>query len=219
MVRTLTGEGVPNITQPTAEYPYGKYKDKTSPSTNDGTELSERTLGDCYQGMLNTITGAGMTPNNEPERKGASQFQEAVELLKPIGTAIIGSSDGTSFEVLESKIRVPGITFGVGFESASTTGTTFGGNFHIKRGGSLDTTRNYIVTVSPAFAVLGSVPLTVAAAPRGVAAAHTPYFLNVLNTDSYWANLLFYFGNSMSTAEAMVAARAVVTVYDAGPVS
>lgn len=39
MVRTLVGEGVPNITQPTAEYPFGKYKDKSPPNANGGSEI------------------------------------------------------------------------------------------------------------------------------------------------------------------------------------
>lgn len=217
-MRTLTGEGVPNITQPTAEYPFGKYKDKTSPSTNDGTELSERTLGDCYQGMLNTITGAGMTPNNEPERKGDSQFQKAVELLKPVATCVVGTSDETTFTVLSSIIRDQEITLGTGY-IANTSNTDFlVANFHIKRNGSVDTSRRYIVTASPAYKIDVSDPVTTSKIPK-IIVAHSPYFNNINISIGGLSNLLFLFSENVSPSDALSYARAVLTIYDAGPVS
>ena len=38
-MRTLTGQGIPNINPATQEYPFGKFKNKTSALTNDGTEI------------------------------------------------------------------------------------------------------------------------------------------------------------------------------------
>lgn len=217
-MRTLTGEGVPNITQPTAEYPFGKYKDKTSPSTNDGTELSERTLGDCYQGMLNTITGAGITPNNEPERKGDSQFQKAVELLKPVGVAVVGSDDGSTFTVLASKVRDPEISFGTGYTANESDSRFLSANFHVKRNGSVDTTRNYIVVANPAYKFAGATLLTIALTPK-VFVAHSPYFNNMNIAIGGLSNLFFEYEQDMTPSDAVGLARAVLTVYDAGPVS
>ncbi len=218
-MRTLTGEGVPNITQPTAEYPFGKYKDKTSSSTNDGTELSERTLGDCYQGMLNTITGAGITPNNEPERKGNSQFQKAVELLKPVGVALVGSNDdGATFKVLASKVRDPEISFAAGCITNDSESQFLSANFQILRNNVVDTTHNYIVTATPAYKFAGATLVTIALTPR-VFVAHNLYFNNMSIYLSNLSNLFFEFTQGVQPTDAKALSRAVLTIYDAGPVS
>ena len=115
MVRTLIGEGVPNIQAPSPEFPFGKFKNKSSANTNDGTELSERVLGDLYQGMLNTITRTGETPNNQPETALSSQFADAVELLKPVAVVVIGKNAGGDFAVLASKVRDTALSVTVNF--------------------------------------------------------------------------------------------------------
>ena len=218
MVRTLTGEGVPNITQPTAEYPYGKYKDKTSSSTNDGTELSERTLGDCYQGMLNTITGAGITPNNEPERKGDSQFQKAVELLKPVAVVVVGSNDsGATYQVLASKIRDQAVTVTADFFPMGTSERyVFTANLCIKRNNSVDTSRRYIVSGSPAFngsEVLPTIP--------HIVFVHKPYFDNKAPYAGLeeQANFFYQYPAEVTPENAKKLSCAVVTIYDAGAAS
>lgn len=219
MVRTLIGEGVPNIVQPSTEYPYGKFKDKSSASSNDGTELSERVLGDYYQGMLNTITGAGMTPNNLPERKGNSQFQNAVELLKPVGVALVGSDDnGSTFKVLASKVRDPDITFGAGYVANTLDVGYLVANFYINRKGVLDATRRYIVTATPAFDFPTASLLSLAMSPR-IVAAHSPYFNNTNLSIGGLSNLFFVYPVEVPPSTAVTLARAVLTVYDAGPVS
>lgn len=219
MVRTLIGEGVPNITQPTAEYPFGKYKDKTSSSSNDGTELSERTLGDCYQGMLNTITRTGATPNNQPETALTSQFADAVELLKPVGVAVVGSNDdGATFKVLTSKVRDPKISFAAGCITNDSESQFLSANFQILRNNVLDTTHNYIVTVSPAYKFAGATLVTIALTPR-VFVAHNLYFNNMNIYLSNLSNLFFEFSQGVQPTDAKALARAVLTIYDAGPVS
>lgn len=218
MVRTLIGEGVPNIVQPSTEYPFGKFKDKTSASTNNGTELSERVLGDMYQGMLNTITRTGATPNNQPETALLSQFADAVELLKPVGVALVGSDDGSTFTVLASKVRDPEITFGTGYTANSDEAQFLSANFHIKRNGSVDTSRNYIVVASPAYKFTGASILTVMFTPR-VYVAHSPYFNNMNISIAGLSNLFFYYPQNVVPSDAVSLARAVLTVYDAGPVS
>ena len=219
MVRTLTGEGVPNITQPTAEYPFGKFKNKTSAGTNDGTELSERTLGDCYQGMLNTITRAGITPNNQPETALSSQFADAVELLKPVGVAVVGSDDGgTTFKVLGSVIRDPEITFSAGFKPNSSDINILSANFQIKRNGVVDDTHRYIVTASRAYKFSPLNVFDVYVTPQ-VFVAHSPYFNNMSIFVSDLSNLFFLYADNVTPTQAVNFARAVLTVYDAGPVS
>ena len=220
MVRTLIGEGVPNIVQPSAEYPFGKFKDKTSASTNDGTELSERVLGDCYQAMLNTITGAGMTPNNEPERKGGSQFQKAVELLKPVGVAIIGSDDGTTFKVLSSIIRNPAITLSAeGFVGNENT-NMFLANFQIKKSGSIDNSRKYMVAATSALDFNLFVSGLQWPYASRVIIEHNPYFNNkpAHVSDQANPNIVFAYPDLVQPEYALLWARAVLTIYDAGPV-
>lgn len=219
MVRTLIGEGVPNIVQPSTEYPFGKFKNKTSASSNDGTELSERVLGDLYQGMLNVITRTGATPNNQPETALSSQFAEAVELLKPVGVALVGSDDnGSTFKVLASKVRDPDITFGAGYVANTLDVGYLVANFYINRNGALDTTRRYIVAATPAFDFPTASLLSLAMSPR-IVAAHSPYFNNTNISIGGLSNLFFVYPVEVSPATAVTLARAVITVYDAGPVS
>lgn len=219
MVRTLIGEGIPNIVQPSPEYPFGKFKNKSSNSSNDGTELSERVLGDMYQGMLNTITRTGVTPNNQPETALSSQFADAVELLKPVGVAIVGSDDGgTTFKVLGSVIRDPDVTFGTGYIANTLDVGYLVANFYINRNGALDTTHRYIVTATPAFDFPTASLLSLAMSPR-IVAAHSPYFNNTNISIGGLSNLFFVYPVEVSPSTAVTLARAVITVYDADPVS
>lgn len=220
MTRTLIGEGVPNIVQPSPEYPFGKFKNKTSANTNDGTELSERVLGDMYQGMLNTITRTGATPNNQPETALTSQFADAVELLKPVGVALVGSDDGSTFTVLASKVRDPDITFGTGYVANQSDVGYLSANFHIKRNDVLDEGRRYIVVATPAYKFSGATIVNVALTPR-VYVAHSPYFDNTNIFLNDLSNLVFMYptGITVPPETAVRLARAVLTVYDAGPVS
>lgn len=211
-MRTLTGQGIPNITAASPEYPFGKYKDKTSAQVNDGTELSERTLGDCYQGMLNTITRTGATPNNQPETAFSSQFADAVELLKPVAVAVVGSDNGTTFGILAAK------TWGnITLEMGSVSGTS--GNIAayllIKRGGSLDSSHHYIVSAVPAVSsAIGNWVYT-----PTVYAYNAPYFSNKdYESGANPANLNFYGNTSLSASDMKKHCRAIVMVYDAGPV-
>ncbi len=219
-MRTLTGEGVPNITQPTAEYPFGKFKNKSSANTNDGTELSERVLGDCYQGMLNTITGAGITPNNEPEKKGDSQFQKAVELLKPVAVAVIGENTaGNDFVVLASKVRDPAITLDCRLYDGGSDAAVYFANFNIKRNGSVDTSRRYIITASPAFNMENASAAALLYLPK-IAFVHRPYFNNVVPAGLEEAPNFFYlFPQAVSFENARALSAAIVTIYDAGAAS
>lgn len=218
-MRTLTGSGVPNIQAPTTEFPYGRYKDKSSANTNDGTELSERTMGDTFQGLLNTVTRAGMTPNNEPESTTNSQIADAIELLKPVGTCVIGSDDGgTTFKVISSVIRDPDVTFGTGYIANTLDVGYLAANFYINRNGVLDTTRRYIVTATPAFDFSTASLLSLALSPR-IVAAHSPYFNNTNISIGGLSNLFFLYPAEVPPSTAVTLARAVLTIYDAGPVA
>lgn len=84
-MRTLTGSSIPNIdTTDLASYPYGRFKDKTSSTSSDGTEISERTFGDVYQGMLEVIRRAGITPSGTAEKKDDSDIADAIEKMQPV---------------------------------------------------------------------------------------------------------------------------------------
>lgn len=228
MARTLIGEGVPNIVQPSTEYPFGKFKDKTSASSNDGTELSERVLGDMYQGMLNTITGTGITPNNLPERKGDSQFQKAVELLKPVATCVVGANND-SFEILSSVIRDPEITLGASAKTNPEDLPYLSANFRILRNGVIDDSHRYLVTATPVCDLKkvwdAQIPLAaMIATPKvivglGNGTSSSPYFNNISIYIYNISNLFFLYPQAVSPSDALAFAKAVITVYDAGPVS
>lgn len=218
-MRSLTGQGIPNIEAATPEYPYGKYKNKTSALTNNGTELSERTMGDTFQGLQNVVTRTGATPNEQPETALESQIADAVELLKPVGVAVVGSDDGgTTFKVLSSVKRDPDVTFGTGYVANTLDVGYLVANFYINRNGVLDTTRRYIVTATPAFDFPTASLLSLAMSPR-IVAAHSPYFNNTNISIGGLSNLFFVYPTEVSPETAVTLARAVITVYDAGPVA
>ena len=106
-MRTLTGSSIPNIdTTDLANYPYGKFKNKTSETANDGTELSERTLGDVYQGMIEIIRRAGITPSETAEMKDDSDIADAIDFLSPVMILKCGyDSAGAAYDVLTSKAK------------------------------------------------------------------------------------------------------------------
>lgn len=225
MVRTLIGEGVPNITQPSTEYPFGKFKNKTSASSNDGTELSERVLGDLYQSMLNTITRTGATPNNQPETALSSQFADAVELLKPVATCVVGANND-SFEILSSVIRDPEITLGASAKTNTEDSPYFSANFHILRNGVVDDSHRYLVTATPVCDLKrvwdAQIPLVaMIMTPKvivglGSGTSSSPYFNNISVYFYNISNLFFVYPQAVSPTDALAFAKAVITVYDAG---
>lgn len=209
MVRTLIGEGVPNIVQPSTEYPFGKFKDKTSASTNNGTELSERVLGDMYQGMLNTITRTGATPNNQPETALLSQFADAVELCKPVAIVTVGNDNGTTFKVLRSIVRDPALTFVTSQATYESDTDIFSAFFNIKRNGSVDATHKYIVVATPTCTLL-----QVRSTPK-VFVRGGDFFDNTASTVG---NLVFLYSEAVSPSTAVGLAQAVLVIYDAGEI-
>jgi len=84
-MRTLTGQGVPNIDPPDASYPYGRARNSDPPSARNGTPLLETNLmTDCGYAMLAVMKEAGIVPNESAENIDVSQFKTA--LLSLIGT-------------------------------------------------------------------------------------------------------------------------------------
>ena len=78
-MRTLTGSSIPNIdTSDTTNYPKGRFKNDTGLNTNDGTEVSERTLGDLYQAFVEILRIYGETPDENPEHKDNSQIAKCL---------------------------------------------------------------------------------------------------------------------------------------------
>lgn len=68
---------------PSSEYPFGAFKDKTSPTGTDGTPLVADWPNDIYGFLQTLLAKAGVTPSGQPDRVGGSQYYSALlSLLK-----------------------------------------------------------------------------------------------------------------------------------------
>ncbi len=86
-MRTLIGQSIPNITAPTASFPYGRAKDSSPPSSRNGTPLKEANLiTDTQYSILAVMKEAGLAPNEQPEEIDNSQFKDAI--LSLINSAV-----------------------------------------------------------------------------------------------------------------------------------
>lgn len=174
-MRSLTGSSIPNIdSSDLANYPRGRFKNDSTPTAADGTELSERTLGDLYQAAIELLRLAGITPSETAEKKADSDIADAVGFLKPIAILKLGGAGGTTCAILNSK-AVAGYTFEYVKSSYSSITCTARNKLTIKKDGVVST-ENFIVQVSPCIS-LG------AASTNIVAAYH-----DSLNSADYFEN-------------------------------
>ena len=174
-MRSLTGSSIPNIdSSDLANYPYARFKNDSTPTAADGTELSERTLGDLYQAAIELLRLAGITPSETAEKKADSDIADAIGFLKPIAILKLGGGGIGEVAVLNSS-AVAGYTFTYVASSYSSVTYTAKNKLTILKD-SVVSTENFIVHVTPVLTV-GGAGLNVVAAKHGA-----------LDSDSYFTN-------------------------------
>lgn len=67
-----------NSNPPTAEYPFGSFKNRSSPTSNDGTTLDAPWSNDLFTLHWKLLIEAGMIPNGEVDTVESSQYYEAL---------------------------------------------------------------------------------------------------------------------------------------------
>jgi len=113
-MRSLTGSSIPNIdSSDLANYPRGRFKNDSTPTAADGTELSERTLGDLYQAAIELLRRSGITPSETPEKKADSDIADAIGFLSPVMVIKVGCD--------KSSIKVLGGSYKAGYTAEYTT--------------------------------------------------------------------------------------------------
>ncbi len=108
-MRSLTGSSIPNIdSSDLANYPYARFKNDSTPTAADGTELSERTLGDLYQAAVELLRRAVITPSETPEKKADSDIADAIGFLSPVMIIKVG---------YDSTVKVLGGSYKAGYSA------------------------------------------------------------------------------------------------------
>lgn len=68
---------------PTPQYPYGAFRDRSSPTATDGTKLQEDWSNDFFALHWALLKNAGMTPNGKADTVESSQYFDAlIEVIK-----------------------------------------------------------------------------------------------------------------------------------------
>jgi len=65
----------------TSAQPQGAFKNRTSPSSEDGSYMEKDWLNDWSAYMSSLLVNAGITPNNNVDEVGASQYYDALTSL------------------------------------------------------------------------------------------------------------------------------------------
>jgi len=142
-MRSLTGSSIPNIdSSDLANYPYARFKNDSTPTAADGTELSERTLGDLYQAAVELLRRAVITPSETPEKKADSDIADAIGFLSPVMIIKVG---------YDSTVKVLGGSYKAGYTAEYTTSLRLTGavatKLTIKKDG-VTSTENFYVDVT-----------------------------------------------------------------------
>jgi len=204
-MRTLTGSSFPNIdTSDLSNYPKGRFKDKTSPTATDGTEVSERTLGDIYQGVIELLRLAGITPSEVADKKGASDVANAVGFLKPIAVLRVG------YDVATASVKVMAGNYIAGYTGAFVEVSTYSTTavlckLTINKDGVL-CTENLMCTITPA--VSNEISMKAQHGIGGTSPYDGYYFKNGVND-----NVVFLNPDGTDIADVRVQCQAVVCVY------
>lgn len=82
-----------------SEYPQGKARNVTNPNDGTGTPWDADLLNDIF-GLLQSLLDAGsITPNNQPDKVGVSQYKEGIEaFIKTVITAL-NSADFSDLQI------------------------------------------------------------------------------------------------------------------------
>lgn len=132
----------PDTDGPDAEYPFGKFKNVTTPSSTDGTPF-EKAWPNCLFGYhQRKLDEAGITPDNAPDTVLDSQYFDAdmIVLIREMGDKGIRSFDLVSDMVAATDLNVGDLVITRGYLAvgvgsaiyrvvASATGTPDGGEF------------------------------------------------------------------------------------------
>ena len=104
-----------------ADYPQGKFKNRSSPTAEDGSYMERDWLNDWAGFFGAMLSGAGITPNNVVDTAQSSQFFTALQavILKSLPKRSFASSDF---------IRIPDVPGGliIQWGSFTITSTTVG---------------------------------------------------------------------------------------------
>lgn len=147
-MRTFKGQAVTRDETSPTDYPYDRILDAV-PGVSSGTPGEEKTFGDLLQGFYEMLRLAGITPDETPEKKGDSQFADAVLAMQPVAILRCGWDDTLSAIGLLGGKYVDG--YSAAFVETSVSGTTAVlCKLTIKKDGVLST-ENYFVTVSSAY--------------------------------------------------------------------
>ena len=113
---------------PTPAQPQGAFKNRTSPTSQDGSYMEKDWLNDWSAFFSSLLVKAGITPNGDVDEVGASQYMDAFEQLvaggevSPINNDWNGYFDPTHQEQLPSPAGYPadsgsgGTVYGAGDE-------------------------------------------------------------------------------------------------------
>ena len=98
---------------PTPAQPQGAFKNRTSPTSQDGSYMEKDWLNDWSAFFSSLLVKAGITPNGDVDEVGASQYMDAFEQLvaggevSPINNDWNGYFDPTHQEQLPSPAGYP----------------------------------------------------------------------------------------------------------------
>jgi hypothetical protein len=63
---------------PDADYPYGSARNITTPGDGTGTPWEQAVVNDLWGWMQNLLYQAGISPSGNPDKKGTSQYYDAI---------------------------------------------------------------------------------------------------------------------------------------------
>lgn len=66
---------------PTEGYPQGSFKNRTTPTSKDGSYLEKDWANDCLGFLSSLLSAAGVSPNGSVDEVGASQYFDALQVL------------------------------------------------------------------------------------------------------------------------------------------
>jgi hypothetical protein len=106
-----------------ADYPYGKAQNESVAGASDGTPLEKAWVNDLWGFLQAVLAAAGITPSGTPDKVGASQYLQGLQLIfaKAFAAYNIGGTDvddaalftltvnqvSGSFSLASNEVQVP----------------------------------------------------------------------------------------------------------------
>lgn len=173
---------------PSADYPQGYFKNRTTPTAKDGSYLEQDWANDKEGFFQSLIAAAAITPNGAVDKVGASQMYDA--LVKIIGSTAVGRRISTRVFTSSGTISItPGATrlrvrMWAGGGQGGGTAATSASQVSVAGGGSAGSyaEAEFDVTgVSTASLVIGAGGSAGAAAANGAAGGSSTLTIGVKN--------------------------------------